>query len=51
MRWLGRARHDTLKLAPKAASGKTSLDILKERFARGEIDKDEYQERKRILGD
>ena len=28
----------------------TPLDILKERFARGEIDKDEYEERRRVLG-
>lgn len=29
----------------------TPLDILKERFARGEIDKEEYEERRRILSD
>lgn len=29
----------------------TPLDILKERFARGEIDKQEYEERRRILND
>ena len=27
------------------------IDILRERFARGEIDKDEYEERRRVLGD
>jgi putative membrane protein len=29
----------------------TPLDILRERFARGEIDKDEFEERRRILKD
>ena len=31
------------------SSDETALSILKERFARGEIDKDEYEERRRVL--
>ena len=33
------------------AARKTPVDILQERFARGEIDKDEFEERKRLLSD
>ncbi len=32
-------------------AGKTPLDILEERFARGEIDAQEFEERRRVLGE
>ena len=48
LRWL--TGHGTAGHAP-APPGRTPLDILKERFARGEIDKVEYEERRRVLGE
>jgi len=44
-RWLG------VGAGGQAAAGKGPLDILKERFARGEIDKSEFEDRRRVLGD
>jgi putative membrane protein len=52
VRWLGGSRHhDAPMLPPTATPGRTPLDILKERFARGEIDKEEFEERRRVLGE
>ncbi len=48
VRWLAGSSHGAALPAP---SGKTPLDILKERFARGEIDKEEFEDRRRALGD
>lgn len=45
VRWLGGPGHG------HSPAGKTPLDILKERFARGEIDKEEFEERRRVLGE
>ena len=46
VRWLGAPGYGPTHHAPPS---KTPLDILKERFARGEIDKDEFEERRRLL--
>ena len=48
VRWLGGARHGAVA-GSEPRSKKTSFDILEERYARGEIDKDEFEERMRIL--
>ena len=43
VRWLGGPSQAT-------AVGRMPIEILKERLARGEIDKDEFEERRRLLG-
>ena len=45
-RWFGGQQHH-----PAAPPRREPLDILKERFARGEIDKGEFEERRRVLGE
>jgi putative membrane protein len=45
VRWLG------VGAGGQAPAGKVPLDILKERFARGEIDKAEFEDRRRVLGE
>lgn len=46
VRWIGVGIGDSRDSAPKRPR---ALEILQERFARGEIDKQEYEERKQIL--
>lgn len=49
VRWLAGPPH-SLQL-PHGPPGRSALDILKERYARGEINKEEFEERRRTLGD
>lgn len=48
VRWLGGPGQGGVLHSPP---GKTPLDILKERFAKGEIDNEEFEERRRVLGE
>ena len=50
VRWLGGTQQGfgPASLTPPV---QTPLDILKERFAKGEINKEEFDERRRVLGD
>ncbi len=50
VRWLGGPWHGA-QPPNNMQSGPTPLDILKERFARGDIDKEEFEERRRVIGD
>lgn len=47
VRWLagGSAEH----ASPRPSARREPIDILRERFAKGEIDKEEYEERRRVL--
>ena len=44
VRWVGGSS------ASGTPPSKTALDILNERYARGEIEKQEFEEKKRVLG-
>jgi putative membrane protein len=48
VRGFGGAWRQTL---PPMPSARMALDILKERYARGEIDRQEFEERRRVLSD
>ena len=50
VRWFGGPWHGAMPPYQPPPS-RTPLDILKERFARGEIDKEDFEERRRVLGD
>ncbi|MAO66090.1 MAG: hypothetical protein CL666_13935 [Balneola sp.] len=40
---------DIVPYRPKTEPNEDALDILKKRFARGEIEREEFEERKKIL--
>jgi putative membrane protein len=48
IRWLQGGSVGSL---PSFGGRKRAVEILEERFAKGEIDKDEFQEKKRLLSD
>lgn len=48
VRWLGSSTHGMGQQTP---ASREPLDILKERFARGEIDTEEFEERRRLLSE
>ena len=50
VRWLRAPIHHAAAPSPGPV-GRTALDVLKERFARGEIDAAEFEERRRVLGE
>lgn len=48
VRWLG-GESNPHSTHPQIMPVKTPLDILKERFAKGDIEKEEFEERRKIL--
>jgi putative membrane protein len=46
VRWLSPSDHGGARNQPAA---KTPMDILRERFARGEIDAEEFEQRRKLL--
>ncbi len=49
VRWLGGGSGDSASARGGRSPGRNPLDILKERYARGEIDDEEYARRRRVL--
>ena len=47
----GQGRSWSQTLPPGASAGETPLDILKARYAKGEITKDQFDQMRRDLGD
>jgi len=50
IRWLIRNTNDGQRSGPTGRAEDTAMATLRERFARGEIDADEFEQRRRALG-
>jgi putative membrane protein len=50
IRWLLRNTNDRSATGPTARAEDSAMATLRERFARGEIDADEFEQRRRALG-
>jgi putative membrane protein len=50
IRWLIRNTNSPQGGGPAATTEDSALAVLRERFARGEIDADEFEQRRRTLG-
>lgn len=48
VRWLGGSAHGSAG-STAAPERKQAIDILKERYARGDIDKEEYEEKRKVI--
>jgi putative membrane protein len=50
IRWLLRSLNPPSPVGPSPSTDDSALALLRERFARGEIDADEFEQRRRTLG-
>lgn len=50
--WRGRSRGWMWgEYSPGSGSGEAAINILKQRYAKGEIDRSEYEEKRKVLAD